>query len=248
MMMFGAIGLIVLLVGGFAAWKLVSGGGADPGAGDNTITRAQSLAARGQYDEAISMLLAIPPDHPNHDEALNLVAELKSKKGASVGMIGGRPAAVVFAERLEQGRAAVDTRNFAAAKTAFEQASMIQPLPADAKQLYERAVEQVRRLETAENLFKSGNFTEAITAAETILQDTPNNANANDLIMRGQFNLGVQALQEERFPDAVARFDQVLAANPDDEVAKRARELAIRYADTERDLLYRIFVKYLKFR
>ena len=40
----------------------------------------------------------------------------------------------------------------------------------------------------------------------------------------------------------------VLAVRPDDEVAKRARELAVRYEGTDRDLLYRIFVKYLKFR
>ncbi|HSN69245.1 MAG TPA: tetratricopeptide repeat protein, partial [Thermoanaerobaculia bacterium] len=240
--------LLVLLAGGFAAWKFLSGGSASDSAGDNTLSRAQALAARGQFDEAIAMLLAIPPDHPNHDEALALVAELKAQRGSTVGMIDGRPATEVFAERLQQGRAAAEASDFAGAKTYFEQAAAIQPLPPDAKLIYDRAVEQVRRLETAENLFKSENFLESITAAESILQETPNNTNARDLITRAQFNLGVQALQEERLQDAAARFDQVLAAQPDDELARRARELAIRYEGTERDLLYRIFVKYLKLR
>jgi tetratricopeptide (TPR) repeat protein len=248
MMLFGVIGLVVLLAGGFAAWKFFAGGSSATAGADNTISRAQALAARGQYDEAIAMLLAIPPDHPNHEEALNLVAELKAKRGSTVGTIDGRPATAVFAERIQQGRDAFAASNFAAAKTAFEQASAIQPLPADAKQLYDRASEQVRRLETAENLFKSGNFVESIAAAETILQENPQNANAVDLITRAQFNLGVQALQEERLTDAIARFDQVIAVHPDDELARRAKELAVRYETTERDLLYRIFVKYLKFR
>ena len=248
MMVIAIAALLVLLAGGFAAWKIFSGGSASDAAGDNTISRAQALAGRGKIDEAIAMLLAIPPDHPNHEEALSLVAELKAKKGSTVGTIDGRPAAEVYAERLQQGRAAVEANDFAAAKTAFEQAAAIQPLPPDAKQLYDRAVGQVRRLETAENLFKSGNFVEAITAAESILQETPSNTNARDLITRAQFNLGVQALQEERLQDAVARFDQVLAAQPNDEMARRARELAVRYEGTERDLLYRIFVKYVKLR
>ncbi len=247
-MLFGAIGLVILLVGGFAAWKFLAGGSGAGRAGDNTISRAQALADRGKYDQAIAMLLAIPPDHPNHDEALNLVAELKAKKGAGSGMIGGRPAAEVFAEKIQQGRAAYQRSDFAGAKVAFEQAAAIQPLPADAKQLYDGAGEQVRRLETAENLFKSGNFAEAATAAEAIRQENPNNTNAADLISRARFNMGVQALQEERLQDAISRFEEVLAANPNDEVARRARDLAIRYEETDRDLLYRIFVKYLKFR
>jgi tetratricopeptide (TPR) repeat protein len=246
-MVFAVIGLVVLLAGAFGVWKLMSGGG-DDAAADNTISRAQALANGGKFDEAIAMLLAIPADHPNHDAALSLAAELKARKGASAGTIGGRPAAVVFAEKIQQGRAAYQASDFAGAKAAFEQAAAIQPLPPDARQLYDGATEQVRRLETAENLFKSGNFAEAVAAAEAIRQENPSNANAANLIGRAQFNLGVQALQEERLKDAVARFDQVLAANPNDELARRARDLAVRYDETERDLLYRIFVKYLKFR
>lgn len=247
-MLFGAVALVVLLAGGFAAWKFLGGSAASDGVADNTITRAQELAGRGQFDAAIDMLLAIPPDHPNHEEALNLVAELRAKKASGAGTIAGRPAVKVFEERLQQARAALDRSDFAGAKAAFEQAAAIQPLPPDAKQLYDRATEQVRGLETAENLFKSGNWVEAIASAEALLADNPANANAADLIGRAQFNLGVEALQEERLADAVARFDQVLARNPNDEVARRARELAIRYQSTERDLLYRIFVKYLKSR
>ncbi|HUP65030.1 MAG TPA: tetratricopeptide repeat protein [Thermoanaerobaculia bacterium] len=246
-LIFGAIGLVVLLGLGLAAWKIfLSDSGDSAALRDDPVARAQQMVERGQIDQAIAMLLAVPLDHPRHDDALAYVADLKSRKAAGAGTIAGRPAAEVFQEQIEKGRQAFLANDYVTARAAFEQAASIQQLPPDVQSVYQRAIAHAARLEDAANLLKSGNYTESIAAAEALLAENPDNVNARQLIDRARFNIGVRALQEERLTDAVAAFDQVLATNPDDALARRARELAIRYETTSKDLLYRIFVKYLQ--
>jgi lipoprotein NlpI len=76
----------------------------------------------------------------------------------------------------------------------------------------------------------------------------PQNANVQRMIMNAHFNLGAKALQEERTADAVTEFDEVLKVDPNDDLAKRSRELALRYDKQTKDLLYKIYVKYLPLR
>ncbi|MCA1733227.1 MAG: hypothetical protein LC732_06440 [Acidobacteria bacterium] len=248
-MLFAVVGLVVLLGAGFAVWKVfLSGDEPTVNASSNALTTAQRLADAGQLDQAIATLLAVPAGHPDHEEALATVAELRALKAQSSGMIDGRPATEVFQEQLERANAAFAANDYVAAKAALEQASAIQALPPEARQLYDQVNVHAAQFENARNLFRSGDYPAAVAASETILRQNPQNANALDLISRARFNMGVQALQEEQLGDAIAQFDALLAENPDDELAKRARELAVRYEGTNKDLLYRIFVKYLPLR
>ena len=68
------------------------------------------------------------------------------------------------------------------------------------------------------------------------------------MVIDAHFNLGAAALQEERLPDAMKEFDEVLKLDPNDELAKRSKELAVRYNGQPKDLLYKIYVKYLPMR
>lgn len=245
-LIFAAIGLLLLLGIGFGAWKMFfSGDGAEVESPDDTIASARQLAERGNVDAAIAALLAIPSGDPRHEEALTMVAELRVLKAQSAGTI--RPAGQ-FSQLVEQGRAAAAINDYKAAKLALEQAAAIQPLPPDVKAIYDRVAAQANRLETAENLFKSGSYREALGEAGSLLAEQPGHVNARQLVRDAHFNLGVQALQQEQLQNARAEFDQVLAIDPTDQLAQRGRELAIRYEDTPKDLLYRIFVKYLKLR
>lgn len=250
LLLFGAIAAIVLIAGAFVGWNLLSPSDepAITAAPSDALLRAQRLAAAGNLDDAIATLLAIPPEDPSHDEALNLVAELRARKAQTSGIVEGRPASEVFAELVAEGQRAAQANDFRAAKAAFEQAATIQPLPPDIRALYDRVSASNSALDTADNLFKSGNYPEAIAAAEAILQQNAANVSARTLIRDARFNLGVQALQQDRLQDAVLQFDQVLAMDPNDELAARARELAVRYESTPKDLLYRIFVKHMKLR
>ena len=56
---------------------------------------------------------------------------------------------------------------------------------------------------------------------------------------------GFRSLQQGRPEEARDHFDEALQVAPDDEAIRRLRELADTYDERQRDLLYRIFVKYL---
>lgn len=243
-----AAAVIVLAAGGWFVWtKILSGGKPDPAASSASISSAQSLAQRGSYEEAIKLLSTITPDDREHTRALSLIAEYKSKMQKR-GLIDGRPMDDVFAERLANARSAYEAHDYTSAKDWFEKAADIRTIPVDFKPMVETAAMQVAQLENAVIQFKEGNFAQAITNADTLLQQNPDNKNALAILADAHFNLGALALQDERMKDAVTEFDLVLQIRPDDELARRSRELATRYDNQQIDLLYRIYAKHLPLR
>ncbi|MHB0969001.1 MAG: tetratricopeptide repeat protein [Thermoanaerobaculia bacterium] len=243
-----AAALIVLTAGGWFVWtKMFSGSKSDPAASAASITSAQALASKGQFNDAIKLLSTITPDDPQHSRALALIAEFKGKL-EQTGLVEGRPANQVFAERLANARTAYEAHDYTAAKGWFEKAAEIKPVPPEFKTMVETSTSQVSQLQNAVNLLKEGNFQQAIANADTLLQQNPDNKNALSILADAHFNLGAQALQDERLKDAIAEFDQVLQIQPDDELAKRSRELAARYENQQPDLLFRIYAKHLPLR
>lgn len=210
--------------------------------------KAEALVKRGQLDQAIRLLSTISPDDPQHDRALGMIADLKAQKAQSAGLIDGRPAAQVFQELLQQAAAAYAAHDYLAAKQALEKAAGIRTLPPEDQQRYASASEQVAKLDQTLLLFKEGNYDQAVTNLEALLAQNPENRNIRQLLANAHFNLGVEALRDERTAEAMAAFDRSLAAVPGDEMATRSRELAARYDKQDKDLLYRIFVKYLPLR
>lgn len=244
-----AAALIVLSAGGWFVWtKMFSGGSkSDPVASAASITSAQALASRGQFNDAIKLLSTITPDDPQHSRALALIAEFKGKL-EQTGLVEGRPANQVFAERLANARTAFEAHDYTTAKEWFERATEVKPVPPEFKTMVETSAAQVSQLQNAVNLFKEGNFRQAIANADTLLQQNPDNKNALAILADSHFNLGAEALQDERLKDAIAEFDLVLQIQPGDELAKRSRELAARYEGQPLDLLYRIYAKHLPLR
>lgn len=243
------LGILVLGAGGWFAWTRFFNK-PEPAAAESNgvIERAKLLASRGKYDEAIAKLQDIKPGDPQHDAALVMIADLMQKKAGSAAMIDGKPAGQYFNERILAAIAAFQQHDYAASKTAFEEAQRVKPLPADAKAQYDTAAEQVAKLDAAKKLFTEQKYDEAIANLQPLLAQDPQNAGVARMIVDAHFNLGAKALQEERTSDAVTQFDEVLRANPTDDLARRSRELALRYDKQSKDLLYRIYVKYLPMR
>lgn len=244
------VGVLILAAGGWFAFTKFVGGGGDSEARSTaaTFAEAQTLAGQGQIDRAVALLSAIKPEDPQYERALAMIADLQNKRSQGGGMTTSRPGIEAFNENLQKGRTAFAANDFVTAKQAFEQAASIQPLPPEVKALYDTASQQVARLQTATDLFKEGNYREAIRSLEALLQQEPANQNARQMIANAYFNLGQIALQEEKTQDAINHFDKVLATNPLDESAKRSRDLASRYNGERKDLLYKIYVKYLPLR
>lgn len=240
------LAVAVLGVGGWFGLKMLGGGdgnGAAP-ADNATFEQAQSLASTGQFDQAISLLSAIKPSDPEYDRALALIADLQRKKAQAATQITSQPSQS-FSELVEKGQAAFNANDYVAAKQALEQAAAMQPLPANLRSQLDTASQQVARLQSASVMFKEGNYRDALTSLQALQLQDPRNQNVRQMILDAHFNLGQQALQEEKTQDAIAHFDEVLAGNPSDELARRSRDLAARYNNERKDLLYRIFVKHL---
>ena len=163
-------------------------------------------------------------------------------------MVDGRPAAVFYQENLAAGRTAYDAHDYVSAKKSFEQAIRVKPLPPDMKQAYDSASQQVAKLETARMLFAERKYVDVVNSLTPMLQADPQNKNIQRMIVDAHFNLGATALQEERLTDAVREFEEVLKSDPNDELARRSLDLAKRYDNQTRDLLYKIYVKYLPLR
>ena len=245
------LGILVLGAGGYFAWTKFAGGDeevADSGAGEAAIGRASMLAGRGEFDKAIALLRDIKPGDPQHDKALEMIADLQAKKSSSAALIDGIPAAQYYDQRIAAASAAFAAGDFSAAKTAFEQATRVKPLPPELRAQYDQAAQQASKLDAAKALFSERKYSEAIASLQELLAQDPQNAGIQRMIGEAHFNLGATALQEERTADAIREMDEVLKVNPNDELARRSRELAVRYNGETKDLLYKIYVKYLPLR
>lgn len=243
------VAVIVLGAGGWFAYsKFFSKPAYDPAATKAIFSEATKLSQQGKYDLAITKLQDVKPDDPQHDAAVEMIADLQHKKSQAAAMIDGKPSAQFFSDQVNAGRSAYDAHDFDGAKRAFEQAMRVKPLPPDVKPLYDTSAQQVAKLDAAKSLFKEHRFADALGNLEQLRAQDPENKNITRMIIDAHFNLGAAALQEERLPDAEKEFDEVLKVDPTDELAKRSKELAVRYNGQPKDLLYKIYVKYLPMR
>jgi tetratricopeptide (TPR) repeat protein len=243
------LAVLLLGAGGWYVWNtFMNQPEADPAATQGILDRASRLAGTGKYDQAIQLLQDIQPDDPQHDQALMMIADLRAKKANSAAMIDGIPAQQYHDQKLAAGGAAFQAHDYVGAKAAFEQAQRVKPLPPELKAQYDTAAQQVAKLDAATALFAERKYTEAIANLQPLLEQDPQNQNIRRLIVDAHFNLGAAALAEEKLDVAVREFDEVLKVNPNDELAKRSRDLAMRYDNQPKDLLYKIYVKYLPLR
>ena len=240
--------LIVAAAGWFVWSKYMAKPADDPAATQALFVRANSLAKLRHYDQAIALLGDVKPTDPQHDRALEMIADLQHKKSQAAQMVDGRPASVVYDESIAAGRTAFEAHDYDAAKTALDTAARVKPLPPDVAAMYTTASQQVAKLEVAKALFKERRYQDAVTNLDPLLQADPQNQSIRKLLIAAHFDLGAAALQEERLPDAMREFDEVLKSDPNDEIAKRSRTLAERYSGQPKDLLYKIYVKYLPLR
>ncbi|HUP49163.1 MAG TPA: tetratricopeptide repeat protein [Thermoanaerobaculia bacterium] len=243
-------GVLVVGAAGWFVWSRVGGGEPEqtPAATQALISRAGSLGQEGKFDEAIAVLRDVQPGDGNYETALAMIAELQQKKGRAGTEAQGRPAAAFYDDNIAAGRTAFAAHDYAGAKRAFENAMRVKPLPPDLKAPYDTASEQVAKLGTAQRLFEERRYAEAISSLQALRREDPRNRNVQRMIIDAHFNRGAQALQQDRLQEAIRAFDAVLQEDPNDEFARRSKELAQRYQGQPRDLLFRIYVKYLPLR
>lgn len=243
------LAVLVVGAGGWFVWtRFFNKTGTDTVASEQIFPRASALAKRGQYDEAIAALQEIKAGDPQHEQALRMISDFQQKKVSADELIDGKPAAQFHLDQIAAAKTLYEAHDYDAAKNAFEQAMRVKPLDAEAKDLYDLANQKVAALVSAKALFGERRYAEAIVGLQPLLAQDPENKNIQRMITDAHFNLGAIALQDEKLTDAIREFDEVLKADSADELAKRSKDLAIRYDGQPKDLLYRIYVKYLPLR
>jgi len=240
--------LAIVAGGGWFAWsKFMAKPKYDPAATDAIFKTATSLSQKGQYDAAIATLQEVKGDDPQHDKALQMMADLQQNKSQTTTTRPAMPTAA-YQDALTSAKASFDARDYDAAKKEFDAAARVKPLPPDMQALYVQASQQVSKLEGAKALFNEQRYQDALTNLQSLQQQDPQNASVRRLIADAHFNIGATDLQNEKLDDAISEFGQVLAIDPNDELAKRSKALAERYNGQPKDLLYKIYVKYLPLR
>jgi len=175
-----------------------------------------------------------------------MMADLQQKKSQAA-----TPSASTLAnyqQMLTEAKTAYDGRDYDAAKQDFDKAAAIKPLPPEMKTLYDNAAQQVAKLEGAKALFNEQRYTDAIANLQSLEQQDPDNASIKRLLADAHFDAGAAALQGEKLDDAAREFGEVLKIDPNDQLAQRSKALAERYNGQPKDLLYKIYVKYLPLR
>ena len=239
--------VVILAGGGWFAWtRFISKPKHNPAATDAIFTTATSLSQKGQFDAAIAMLQEVKNDDPQHDKALQMMADLQQKKSQTIAK--PRVSDAAYQESLASAKALFDSRDYDAAKKAFDTAARVKPLPPDMQALYDQASQQVSKLQGAKQLFDEQRYQDALTNLQSLQQQDPQNASIRRLIADAHFNLGATDLQNEKLADAAREFGEVLAVDPNDDLARRSKALAERYNGQPKDLLYKIYVKYLPLR
>jgi tetratricopeptide (TPR) repeat protein len=249
----GAV-LALVLVGG---WFLFSGWDRFfPNADDavqtlpepSPIERAAKLHEDGKTAIAISQLKRIPPTHADYDQAQALIQEWESPEDEDQ---GPDPAMVARREELiRRARAAFSSRQYLKSVPLLEKANEMATLETAEGELLREARIQVEPLMPLIARLRESEYEDVLPKLWLLWDQDRENRDVAHLLTTSYYNLGVRHLQRGNPALAHEMFGEALGIEQDDEDLQRLYLFAQTFKTRShgRDLVYRIFVKYLPFR
>jgi tetratricopeptide (TPR) repeat protein len=223
------------------------------------IARAERLHATGKTAIALNQLRRIPQTDPQYPRAQKLIAEWSGAPAPGApptAVAGTQPETPVAADPVAERRQAL----LAAARQAIaegsnlralrrlEQAGTIAKLEgADAELL----ADVKRRLEpVAKQLeyFRQREWEHILRDLWIKHEAEPGNRDVTQLLVDCNYNLAVRDLQRNDATKALVWLTDATKLQPDDAVLRRHYLFAQTYQERPKDLLYKIYVKYLPFR
>ncbi|HSS77999.1 MAG TPA: hypothetical protein VLV54_14810 [Thermoanaerobaculia bacterium] len=244
-----------------------------PGASSgDPITRAQRLNKSGKTDRALSVLRHIPQNDPHYAEAQKLIAQWGGAGGAggtpepgatptdatatTPGAPGVTPGALAGAgpenqdkrnELLAGARQAYAERTYLKALNRLEAAGALAKLDGDDAKLLADTKQKLSSLDKTIDLFHQHEWEFVAREMWTKHEAEPANRDVTQLLADSYYDLAVRDLQRNDASKAVEKLKQVLELQ-DDPLVRRHLQFAETYQDRNKDLLYRIYVKYLPYR
>lgn len=222
-----------------------------PAAAPDPIARARALHENGKTAIALAQLKRLPPSAPQYAEAQKLIAEWEGGAPAAPEAVpsGAPPSADDAVRRdslLAEARTFFNDRRFLRAEEKFQEAGRIAALAGtDAEQSAEarRQLEPILRLIAL--VRKENEWEIALPDLWRLYQADPTNRDLQTLINDSYYNLGVRDLQRYDAQKAADNFNEALKVDPRDAESRKRLLFAQAYRVKDKDLLYRIYVKYL---
>lgn len=262
----GAV-LLLVLVAGFFAWqqwdKLFPNAEAPQTAQSDPIQRAIEVHDGGELERAINMLARLPNDHPRQIEAHELLArweaELAAVEEADAALgddgEGDLSSGGLTVDQLTLRDEIIDAARQHHADAEFlltdlylRRAHEIAPLTGSTAELHADAKRRLEPLSQEIELFQQREWEFVLPRLWALREENPGDKDVLRLIVDCYYNLGVRDLQRGDAAQAVRKFEEALALRPRSKDLVRQHLFAETYKERQKDLLYRIYVKYLPYR
>jgi tetratricopeptide (TPR) repeat protein len=205
------------------------------------MAQAKTALQSNRFDEAAIAIGSALALAPNDKDARALQAQINQEKANSVQATQKRQQ---FAQLMQQGRIAMNTKKFVEAVKAFESAKALFPTDATAVKALADATKALnaskappkpmgkppqytRLIDQGAALEKAGQFDRALAAYKSALQIVPNDIDADKKVDFCQFMAdGGQAMKARKFAEARAAYENALKLFPNDANAKLALQRA----------------------
>jgi tetratricopeptide (TPR) repeat protein len=265
-LMVGGAVLVLALVGGWLAWQnwdrlfpnseeeaTLANLSQDP------IARAERLHKAGKTAIALNQLRRLPPTDPQYAKAQKLIAEwggggAPAEGTPAPGTAGPQQAAAanpVLDRRqmlLIAARQAYSERRYLRTVHRLEQAAAMGKLDATDAKMLEEAKAILQPMSKQITAFRDHEWEYVLPDLWRMRNENPDNPDVKQMIVDSYYNLAVRDLQRADAKKAVENFQEALALEKDDESAQRHLVFAQTYEERPKDLLYKIYVKYLQYR
>ncbi|MEM9556985.1 MAG: hypothetical protein AAGC60_22195 [Acidobacteriota bacterium] len=211
------------------------------------IDRARSVYEQGKVENAVLLLEKIQPIDESYQEAQALIAQWKAEIDTPDSEQAGPSEEMIERRRvlLDAARTAFDAEQFLRARKYFDRANRISPLETGDLSLRREAERRVEVFAEEVALFEDGKYEEIIPSLWRKREENPQINDISRLLVDAYYNLALTDLQRQRPNEAAEKLGEALEVEPDNEELQRLRLFAEAYSQQSRDLLYRIYVKYL---
>ncbi len=213
----------------------------------DAIARAKKLQEQGKTAIAIAQLRRIQPSDPLYAQARELVKTWEAPT-APPDPAGPSPEEAALRDQaLNQAREAYTSRAYLLAAERFKQGSDIAPLEGTDAELFEDAKRQLVPIATQIQLFQDHEWDRLLPQLWRLRESSPS-PDIDRMLVDCYYNLGLRELQRANPIEAVEHLREAAKLSRSDPDLRRNMEFAEVYQTREPDLLYRIYVKYLRFR
>ncbi len=213
----------------------------------DAIERAKKLQEQGKAAIAVAQLKRIPPTDPLYAQAQELIKTWDVPVAPPEAEAPSPEQAALRDQVLDQAREAYTSRAYLLAAERFKQGAGIAPLEGTDAELFEDAKKQLLPITTQIQLFRDHEWDLLLPQLWRLRESSPS-PDIDRMLIESYYDLGVRELQRTNPTKALEDFREAAKLVQGDADLQRNIEFAQAYQKREPDLLYRIYVKYLKVR